>query len=58
MEQFCSEYRRLEELLKNKGIVSRHVSIMPPSEEYAMIINTSDYNMTIQEPDQNSNSRS
>ena len=46
MEQFCGEYHKLEKMLAAKGIISQHISLLPPSEEYAMVINTSDYDMS------------
>lgn len=51
MEEFCGEYHKLELLLQKKGVVSKHISLLPPSEECAMIINTSDYNMTATAPE-------
>jgi len=51
MEHFCGEYHQLEKLLAKKGVVTQHISLLPPSEECAMIINTSDYNMTSTAPE-------
>ena len=57
MEHFCGEYHKLEKLLAEKGVVTQHISLLPPSEECAMIINTSDYNMTSTAPEAKRQSR-
>lgn len=46
MYSFCDAYAELERKLRKKGIVTKHISILPPEEQYAQIINTEDYEMT------------
>lgn len=47
MEQFCDDFKEIEKRLFAKGIVlADRISLLPPSAEYAQIINTTDYNMT------------
>lgn len=47
MEQFCGDFKEIERRLLAKGVVlSERISMLPPSAEYAQIINTSDYQMT------------
>lgn len=49
MEQFCTDFKEIEEKLLAKGVVlADRVSLLPPIAEYAQIINTADYEMTIQ----------
>ncbi len=44
METFCGEFSEFEKRMKAKGvIVGNRVAIMPPTAEYAAIINVSDY---------------
>ena len=43
MRSFCSDYDALAKRLAEKGIQTRRVSVMPPSPEYAQIINANDY---------------
>ncbi|MBD5481162.1 MAG: hypothetical protein HDR15_01325 [Lachnospiraceae bacterium] len=45
MHAFCSDYAALEKKLAEKGITTNRISILPPSEEYAQIFNTSDYDL-------------
>lgn len=46
MEQFCDDFKEIEKRLLAKGVVlADRVSLLPPSAEYAQIINTSDYSM-------------
>lgn len=45
MVSFCDDYLKIEEKLRAMGIVSHHVSILPPEAQFAQIINTSDYCM-------------
>lgn len=43
---FCDEFQEIEKRLKAKGVVlANRVSLLPPEEQYAQIISTSDYNM-------------
>lgn len=49
MVEFCDEFPEIERKLKEKGVVlMNRISMLPPAEEYAQIINVSDYNMTEQ----------
>lgn len=45
MENFCSDYSKIEKILKTKGIGLKHISLLPPDEQFAQIINVSDYEM-------------
>ena len=45
MQEFCTDYREIEKRLAAKGVTARRISILPPEEQYAQIINTTDYNM-------------
>lgn len=46
MEQFCDDFKEIEKRLLTKGVVlADRISLLPPSAEYAQIINTSDYRM-------------
>ncbi len=46
MRSFCGRFREFERRLQEKGVVSEHISLLPPEAEYAQIINLSDYEMT------------
>lgn len=47
MVEFCDEFPEIERRLKQKGVVlMNRISMLPPAEEYAQIINVSDFNMT------------
>ena len=47
MVEFCDEFPEIERRLKEKGVVlMNRISMLPPAEEYAQIINVSDFNMT------------
>lgn len=47
MENFCEDFKEIEKRLLAKGIVlADRISLLPPSAEYAQIINTADYRMT------------
>lgn len=46
MRSFCGQYREFERRLTEKGVVSKHISLLPPEPEYAQVINLVDYNMT------------
>ncbi len=47
MEQFCNDFKEIEKRLLAKGVVlADRISLLPPSAEYAQIINTTDYRMT------------
>lgn len=51
MESFCSDFRDFEERLKTKGVmIKSRVSMVPPSAEYATIINVSDYIISAKTP--------
>ncbi len=47
MEEFCGDFKEIEKRLLAKGVVlADRISLLPPSAEYAQIINTTDYHMT------------
>lgn len=47
MSEFCGNFQEIEKRLKEKGVVlANRISMLPPVEEYAQIINISDYEMT------------
>ncbi|MCQ2536234.1 MAG: hypothetical protein MJ110_04605 [Lachnospiraceae bacterium] len=46
MVTFCDAYAELERRLKEKGVITTKISVLPPDEEYAQIINMEDYSMT------------
>jgi hypothetical protein len=47
MENFCEDFKEIEKRLLAKGVVlADRISLLPPSAEYAQIINTTDYQMT------------
>ena len=47
MVEFCDEFPEIERRLKEKGVIlMNRISMLPPTEEYAQIINVSDFNMT------------
>lgn len=51
MESFCSDFRDFEERLKAKGVLMKaRISMAPPTDEYATIINVSDYTITALKP--------
>ena len=43
MYEFCGDFKEIEKRLAAKGVISRHISILPPQAEFAQIINTKDY---------------
>ena len=44
MTEFCSRFREIEDHLAEKGILAeKRLSLMPPDEAFAQIINTEDY---------------
>lgn len=45
MRSFCQDYGELEKKLAKKGIVTKHVSLLPPVIDYAQVINITDYSM-------------
>ena len=46
MQIFCGEFAEFERRLKAKGVVvNRRIALLPPSAEYAAIINVSDYDV-------------
>ena len=46
MERFCEDFNEMEKRLLAKGVIlADRISMLPPSAEYAQIINTSDYEM-------------
>lgn len=46
MRGFCGQFREFERRLAEKGVVSEHISLLPPDPQYAQVINIADYNMT------------
>ncbi len=46
MRTFCDDYYEIEKRLRKKGIITKRISILPPEEQYAQIINVSDYTMS------------
>ncbi len=46
MRTFCDDYYEIERRLRKKGIVSSRISVLPPEEQYAQIINVSDYSLS------------
>jgi hypothetical protein len=47
MRTFCDDYSEIERRLRKKGIITKRISILPPDEQYAQIINVADYNMSV-----------
>ena len=45
MQSFCQDYAVLEKKLAERGVRMTHISCMPPSAEYAQIINANDYEL-------------
>lgn len=45
MRAFCCDYAELERKLAKKGIVTKRISALPPSAEYAQVINTTEYDL-------------
>lgn len=45
MRTFCDDYYEIERRLRKKGIVTKRISILPPEEQFAQIINVSDYDL-------------
>lgn len=44
MERFCGDFKEIEKRLLAKGVIlAERISLLPPGEEYAQIINISDY---------------
>ena len=43
MYEFCDDFKEIEKRLAAKGVISKHISILPPEAEFAQIINTKDY---------------
>lgn len=46
MRTFCDDYNEIEKQLRKKGIITKRISILPPDEQYAQIINVSNYTMS------------
>lgn len=46
MRTFCGSYAELEKKLAERGIVSKHISLLPPEAQFAQVINVEDYNMS------------
>jgi len=47
MSEFCGDFQEIEKRLKEKGVIlANRISMLPPVEAYAQIINISEYEMT------------
>lgn len=46
MRTFCDDYHEIEKRLRKKGIITERISVLPPDEQYAQIINVSDYTLS------------
>jgi len=46
MQSFCEDYREIERRLRQKGIVTTRISVLPADAKYAQIINVSDYQLS------------
>ncbi len=48
MESFCKDFKEIEKQLLFKGIiVKERICLLPPTQDYAQIINTSEYNTDV-----------
>lgn len=45
MASFCDDYFEIEKKLKNMGVITQRISVLPSEAQFAQIINTSDYTM-------------
>lgn len=45
MRTFCGSYADIEKKLAERGIVAKHLSLLPPEAQFAQVINVEDYNM-------------
>lgn len=45
MRTFCGSFADIEKKLAERGIVSKHISLLPPEAQFAQVINVEDYNM-------------
>ena len=45
MRTFCGSYADIEKKLAERGIVTKHLSLLPPEAQFAQVINVEDYNM-------------
>lgn len=49
MEDFCNDFKEIERRLFARGVVlASRISLLPPDAAYAQIINTSDYQMSVE----------
>ena len=46
MHSFCQDYAELEKKLAERGVLTSQISHLPPSAEYAQILNINDYELT------------
>jgi len=46
MQDFCGRYGELEQRLREKGILTTRLSVLPPKAEYAQIINVTPFDLT------------
>ena len=46
MRTFCGSYADIEKKLAERGIVAKHLSLLPPEAQFAQVINVEDYNMS------------
>lgn len=45
MRSFCEHYANLEKRLLEKGVTTKRISVLPPTVEYAQVINATDYEL-------------
>ena len=49
MEQFCDSFAEIERRLREKGVISEHISMLPPDAAHAQIINCTDFDIAMPE---------
>lgn len=47
MEAFCGSYTEIEARLREMGVVTQHIQLLPPAPAYAQIINCSDFGISL-----------
>lgn len=45
MRSFCDDYYEIEKRLRKKGVITKRIAIFPAEEQFAQIINVSDYEL-------------
>ena len=48
MQQFCNDYRIIEQKLEEKGLIFSDRNFLPPTAAYAEIINVSEYGLEVE----------